>query len=1058
MKTRRLVIGACLLVLASVNSIAQTFRGSIAGSVVDSSGSVVANVTLQATNPETGLRREMVSTSGGEFSFLDLPPGLYDITATHAGFETIKIDRVTIEVGKVTTVKVTLAVASQSQTVEVAADTVTVDSQTSTINEVIPSKAVQDMPLNGRDFTQLVKLAPGVNGGGSINGTRTAQNNWQIDGADNNDNWHNSAAVNQGGVSGVAGTLLPIDSIDQFSVQSNANAEAGRNGGGSINMVIKSGTNALHGTAYYFNRNDALAVNTPFAPAGAPKPKLKNNQFGTSIGGPVWKDKLFYFITYERQKFIVGNGNSATEPSAAWVTQATAVLTRYGIAVNPVSTNLLSFWPAYGRTGPATTNNFFSNADSDNYSDNGIAKIDYVINSRNNIAFRWFVGTGAQTAPVGSPYHDYYQVAPSRMQNYSLVFNNVITPKFVSQTLLGVNYFKQTFNDFNTGFQPVAAGLNTGVTSPSLSGSPDISITGFDEIGLTPPLGRVDTTGHITETASYTTGRHQYRFGGEYRRAVLDVFYQRNARGTFSFDGTQGPWANDPSVSSNLKSLSDFLAGYVSSSSLQVGKMEDTYYSNSFSWFAQDSFKMSSKLTLNYGIRWEYFGPYYDHDNRFSVFLPTKGITFIPNQLSSLYPARYNNFAPRFGFAYSPTTKWVVRGNYGIYYDSPNLNGFGDNRPPNGGATGIIYNPAGSNPIFSTTRGNYTIQYGVPIFGNPQLPPPPYGLFSVDQGFKNASVQNFSLNTQYQLGTGVVLEVGFVGSSSHHLLTTLDVNQAATSTLGTAATRAAQNATRPYYAAFPNYATINEVATGANGNYQGFIASLRTQSYHGVTAKFNYTLGHAQDDASVIRGTNPTNSYNLRFDFGDSNFDVRNTFTSYITYDVPVPSSGPRWLVKGWQLNSLLSFFGGLPFTVYAGTNVSGTFEGKDRVNVVGNPYAGVSHSLTNGYVQWINPAAFAFPANGTFGSEVRNSLRGPGFADVDFSIFKTTDITERIKAQLRIEMFNIFNRTNLPVPNSTLSSGSFGHISDTIGDYNGATGIGAGEPFNVQLGLKIIF
>ncbi len=1058
MKTKQFAVTAFLLALAGVTGSAQTFRGSVAGSVVDPTGSLVSNAAVEAENPETGLKRSMVSNAAGEFSFVDLPPGLYDVTVLQPGFDKVKIDKVAVEVGKVTTLKVTLRVASQAQTVEVAAAAVTIDNETSTINEVIPSKAVQDMPLNGRDFTQLVKLAPGVNGAGSINGARTSQNNWQIDGADNNDNWHNSAAVNQGGVSGVAGTLLPIDAIDQFSVQSNANAEAGRNGGGSINMVIKSGTNALHGTVYYFNRNDALAANTPFAPAGSPKPKLKNNQFGTSVGGPIIKDKLFYFMTYERQKFIVGNGTSATEPSAAWVQQATAVLTKYGVPVNPVATNLLSFWPARGRTGPATTNNFFSTDDSNNYSDNGIAKIDYVINSKNNVAFRWFVGTGAQTAPVGSPYLDYYQVAPSRMQNYSLVFNSIISPRFITQTLLGVNYFKQTFNDFNTGFNAVAAGLNTGVTSSGLTGSPDIAISGFDEIGLTPPLGRIDTTGHITETASYTTGKHQFRFGGEYRRAVLDVFYQRNARGSFSFDGTQGPWANDSSVSSNLKSLADFLAGDVSSSSLQVGHMQDVYYMNSFSWFAQDTFKVSSKLTLNYGLRWEYFGPYYDHDKRFSVFVPGKGIQFVPDQISSLYPSRKNDFAPRFGFAYSPTARLVVRGDYGIYYDSPNLNGFGDNRPPNGGATGIIYNPAGPSPIFSTTRSNYTIVSGQPIFGNPTLPPPPYGVLSVDQGFKNASVQNFSLNTQYQIGAGLVAEAGFVGSTSHHLLITLDVNEAATSPLGTAATRTAQNATRPFYATFPNYATINQVSTGADGNYQGFIASLRTQSYHGVTAKFNYTLGHAQDDASAVRGTIPTDSRNLRYDFGDSAFDVRNTFTSYISYELPTASKGPRWLVKGWQVNSLLSLFSGLPFTVYAGKNVSGTFEGKDRVDVVGDPYAGVNHALNNGYVQWVNPAAFAFPANGTFGNEVRNSLRGPGFADVDFSIFKTTNITERVRAQLRIEMFNIFNRTNLPVPNATLTSGSFGRISDTIGDYNGATGIGAGEPFNVQLGLKIIF
>lgn len=1062
MKRMLLLSAVLLMILMSAGTIfSQTFRGGIAGVVQDASGGAIAGATVQAANPATGLKRETQTTASGEYNFQDLPPGLYDVTVSQTGFDRMRFEKVTVEVGKVSSLRITMKVASQQQTVEVAAAAVTIDSETSTINQVIPNKAVQDMPLNGRDFTQLVKLAPGVNGAGSVNGARTMQNNWQIDGADNNDAWHNAAAVNQGGVSGVAGTLLPIDAIDQFSVQSNANAEAGRNGGGSINMVIKSGTNGLHGTLYYFNRNDALAANTPFAPAGSPKPKLKNNQFGGSVGGPIIKDKLFYFATYERQKFIVGNGTSATEPSDAWVQQATAVMSRYGVPVNPVSTALLSFWPQRGRTGPATTNNFFSSDNSDNYSDNGIAKVDYIINTKNNLAVRWFAGTGAQTAPVGSPYRDYYQVAPSRMQNYSVVLNSVYTSKFVGQTLLGVNYFKQTFNDFNTGFNPIAAGLNTGVTNPGLTGSPDIAINGFDEIGLTPPLGRIDTTGHVTETLSYTTGKHQFRFGGEYRRAVLDVFYQRNARGTFSFDGTQGPWASDASVSNNLKSLSDFLAGRVSSSSIQVGQMQDVYYMNSYSWFLQDTYKVTPKLTLNYGVRYEYFGPFYDHDNRFSIFQPSQGITFIPQQLGSLYPARKNNFAPRFGFAYSPQRngKFVVRGSYGIYYDSPSLNGFGDNRPPNSGATGIIYNPAGPSPIFSTTRSNYTIVAGQPVFGNPQLPPPPYGVFSVDQGFKIASVQNFSLNTQYQLSNGMVAEIGYSGAVGHHLLSVLDINQPATSTLGTAATRAAQNQTRPFYSQFPNFATINQVSTGANSHYNGMVASLRTQGWRGVTAKFNYTVGHSRDDASSIRGANPTNSRDLRFDYGDSSFDIRQTFTSYVTYEVPSMKSGPKWLSTGWQLNSLMSFYTGFPLTVYAGRNYSGTFEGRDRVDTAGDPYAGTSSTITpGGYVQWLSPAGFAFPANGTFGNEVRNSIRGPRFGDVDLSVFKTTSITERLKAQLRLEMFNIFNRTNLANPNTTLSSGSFGRISTTIGDANGARGIGAGEPFNIQLGLKLIF
>src|SRR5262249_14176848 len=270
----------------------------------------------------------------------------------------------------------------QATTVEVTSTVVGLETDSTALNAVIPNRAVQDVPLNGRDFIQLVRLAPGVNGAGSLNGGRIDQKNWQIDGADNNVLRHNSVSVNQGGVSGVAGKLLPIDAIDQFSVQSHGNAETGRNAG-SINMVIKSGTNDLHGTLYYFNRNDALAAKTPFAPAGSATPKLKNNQFGGSVGGPVIKDKLFYFLTYERQKFIIGNQTGATEPSTAWVNLATGVLNRFGVPLNSASTNVLSFWPARGRTGPATSPNFFSTDDSDNYSDNAIGKIDYSFNNRN---------------------------------------------------------------------------------------------------------------------------------------------------------------------------------------------------------------------------------------------------------------------------------------------------------------------------------------------------------------------------------------------------------------------------------------------------------------------------------------------------------------------------------------------------------------------------------------------------------------------------------------------------------------------------------------------------
>src|SRR5258706_8541402 len=378
------VAGILLALSAGIPASGQTFRGGITGTIIDPAGAGMRLTHGKVVERETGSHRTKTTSGVGEFVFQDLPLGVYEVTAGQKGFDPVKIDKVAVEVGRVTSLRITFRLASQSQTVEVGSTVALIDTETATLNEVIPNRAVQDMPLNGRDFTQLIKLAPGVNGAGSLNGARIAQNNWQIDGADNNDLWHNAGAVNQGGVSGGAGRVVLIEGFGQFSVQSNANAEAGRNGGGSINMVIKSGSNALHGSLYYFNRNDALAANTPFAPAGSAKPKLKNNQFGGSIGGAIVRDKLFYFLTYERQKFIVGNGTGATEPSGAWVTQATAVLSKYGIPVNPVSLNVLSFWPARGRTGAAGSPHFFSTDNSDNFNDNGIGKIDYVINSKNN--------------------------------------------------------------------------------------------------------------------------------------------------------------------------------------------------------------------------------------------------------------------------------------------------------------------------------------------------------------------------------------------------------------------------------------------------------------------------------------------------------------------------------------------------------------------------------------------------------------------------------------------------------------------------------------------------
>jgi hypothetical protein len=1040
---RRNVVFIALFLAVQTLSFGQSFRGGVAGTVADQSGAAVSGAEVKLLGVNTGLTRTASSTNSGEFLFQDLPLGAYSLTVNQRGFQTQEIKGINVEAGKIFDLRATLSVASQSTMVEVEASAVAIETSSTALTSVIPTKALLDIPLNGRDFTQLLKLNPGVNANGSVNGTRTNSINWQIDGADNNDEWHNSAAVNQSGVSGIAGTLLPIDAIDEFSLQTNSNAEQGRNAGGTLNLVIKSGTNTFHGSLYYFNRNEFLAARNWFIPASAPTQALRNNQEGGSFGGPIWKNHTFFFMTYEQQNFIAADTAHGTVPSAAFVASASAKLAAQDIAVSPVALNLINtLWPANIQGLPGVTNNYSSSANNTSDSYNGIVKLDHIFNERNNIAVRYFGGTGSQTEAIGSAIPYYYQTAPSRMHNFSVVYNTVISPRFVGQTVVGINYFKQTFDDANHGFNIPALGFNTGVTNPALFGSPNISITGFDGLGLTGHLGRIDTTGHLDQTFSYTAGSHQFRFGGEVRRARLDVFYERNTLGKFKFDGTQ---TGDP--------LGDFLAMRIAptNATISIGNRQRNYYLNGTSFFAQDSWKVRHNFTLNYGLNWLYQSPISDPKNTISTFRSDLGGTGIApvTAIGTLWPRDFTDFAPRFGFVYQPglSSKLVVRGGYGIFYQVPNVNYFGDNRPPNNGATGILSNAFGNSPVYTITNSTpLQILPGVSIFGNTQAPAGPFGAFSVSSHFKTGYSHNTNMNIQYQINNSSVLEIGYVGTFSRKLPVTLDINQ---TPIG--------SSVRPYSSQFPNLATINEVQSVGSGYYNGMIASLRTSGYHGVSMKLNYTLGHARDDLSGTRGITPQNSYCLRCDYGNSDFDIRNSFVGFISYAAPSPNR-LKAVLGGWQFNTLLSFNSGSPFTVYSGSNTSGTGENNDRAQLIGDPFQNVPADIPASTTYWFNPAAFAAPAKGTYSNQPRNAYYGPPTYQVDFSIFKNTKITERLNTQLRLEIFNLFNTRDIPGPDNGFGDKLFGAANQTLDNANGAPGIGTGAPRNVQLSLKLIF
>ncbi len=1111
--SRRVIHLLLLTLLAILPLHAQTFRGGINGIVTDSTGAVVPSATITIVNVDTAATKAAPASSSGSFLFQDLPLGTYSATVSAAGFSTVKTDNIVVTAGNTYTLPVTLPVSSSNTIVEVQAAGVTLDTTSVTQTTDISSEAVNNTPMNGRDFTQLISVAPGfggysANGSGSVNGSRANQVNWQIDGVDNNDLWHNVPAVNQGGVQGIAGTVLPLDSIDQYSQQTQSTAEAGRNPGGLVNVVTKSGTNTLHGSVYYFNRNEAFSANSPFA-NGMRKQKLRNENYGASLGGPVIKDRLFYFFNYEKQQFIINTPATTTEPTTAFQADSTALLNQFGLNPTTVATaSLAALYPAAILNCPAvntacdTTNNYTSAAPFSGYSYNAVGKADYTINSKNTLALRMFGGQGNQTAYVGAYNPYFFETAPIRVFNWSAVINSVLTPRLTNQVLMGVNYFNQFFYDANHSIDPTSFGFNTGAAQPQLSGAPGIKITGFDNLqNATPPSGRNDVTGQVSDTASLVLGKHQLRFSGEFRRGYVNEFYHRKTRGNFSFPGTQGPWGyttaagfssapcqaqygyTTPTAAqqayvtkiagqangAQILSLADFLIGCTQQAQIVRGNTEREVYVNNFSASAGDAFQLTPHLNINYGVRYDYLGPMHNGTKDLSVFRPDNsaavhGLVFQGTQVDTLFPKTTYDFSPRVGFSYQPemAAGYVLRGGIGMFFDQPNLNPFLDNRPPNGGASGAESNPGGPSPVSSLSATNIVITPGKLLFPTTTAydPNTNYNLFSISPNLRPAYTFNFNLNMEKSLGSSAIFTLGYVGSQSRKLLSNHDINQAAlgTTNLGTAA----QNATRPYGKLFPNYGTINEVASIGNSNYNSLQTTLKTTNYHHLSSQFSYTWAHGLDILTQYRNANITNSLNPRADYGNMDYDTRHAFSAYFTYDLPEGHT-LRALSNGWQLNSLLSFHSGQPYTIYTGTDTSGTGEGEDRVNVTGlSPYVGSSKSVQAGQVQWITPAAFAIPGSPSFGNMRRNQLNAPGYGDVDLSVFKNNKfevLGHNINTQLRAEMFNLLNRANLSPPDNSLGDGSsFGTITQTIGYYNGAPGIGPGEPFNTQFALKVIF
>jgi len=1076
MKIRIFLIAFFLLCSALLQ--AQTFRGSIQGAVIDGSGASVAGAEITVTSPETGLTRSSVTNDVGEYLVSELPLGTFDLTVKKAGFRTQTVKGIKVQVSASQRADVQLAPGTVSETVEVSGESPLVETTENNLGGTLDRQQIQELPISGRDFTKLLVMVPGSGGDPSgvadspgsfglfsINGNRGRSNNYLLDGTDMNDGYRNLPAINQGGVFGTPATILPMDALEEVSVTNSTQAEFGRNSGATVNIVTKSGTNTLHGTLYEYFRNNALDARNFFDTTDQPQNVFHNNQFGLSLGGPFVKDKTFWFASYEGQREGVGIPTLARVPTSAEL--ATAIADNGGV-VNPVIANLLARnpWPAPNRALDAQGDNLLASTKASNRVDSVIAKVDQHLGQSDLLTGRYYYGDSDQSFPLalvgGGVLPGYNTTTPTNVNILSLSYTHVFSPRLLMEIRGGYNRFGEQFFPQDRTFDPSSIGLNLGTSSQDF-GLPQISVGAFVPAGSSfrssyatlgantaNPRGRVDTNWQFFDNVSYLAGRHNWKFGYEFRHTFVDGFFDNGYRGKLSFN-----------------TLDDFIAGLPGSGRQAQGNSSRQTFQASHSIYAQDSFRLFPRLTLNYGVRWDYFGVIGDQKDRFSLLDSTGTL----HQVHQLYPRDLNNFAPRASAAWDifGNAKTVVRTGWGMYYDAFSQDFFVGQLPFNTFNSGPAYNGIGPDAITFSFSPAATIQPGVRVFD-----PATFGatdVFTVDQKLRTPYIQVYNLNVQQQLSKSVAVEVGYVGSAGRKLFRYRDINQVNPAT-GTTA--------------FPTLGFVNQFESSASSSYNSVQASLRLRNWHRLTSTLNYTYSHSIDNASdgqdyVPNATQPDNSFRPDLERASSNFDMRQHLSWTFNYQLP-DSRRMHWLSSGWAVDGVLSIAAGQPFNVnylFEGNfNGSGEFFG--RPDLVGNPFSGAK-----GPGQFLNLSAFQVPCtvdglgncigNQHFGNLGRNAFVGPDYKNFDFSLVKNNKLTERLKMQIRVDVFNLLNHPNFANPlwpnfgvdflqnglNVVGSSGQgkgFLPLTTTPDVGTGNPFLGGGGSRNVQLALRLNF
>jgi outer membrane receptor protein involved in Fe transport len=1039
--------------------------GTLVGVVQDSSGAVVPGASVRAVNEGTSQQIATISDSAGRFTFPRLPVGTYRLEAVSAGFRQFIAEGIRLDSDQSRQATITLEVGQTTESVTVTGAVGLVETLGATLKEVVDEKRITDLPLNGRNPLQLQLLLPGVvpargsvslaqNTFISVNGARGNQNNYMLDGGDNNDPLTNSAS------------LVPNpDALEEFSIlTNNYSAEYGRNTGAVVNAITKSGTNQFHGTAYEFLRNDALDARGFFS---LETPKLRRNQFGATLGGPVWlprlykgRDRTFFFVSYE------GTRDRRAETFSSLV--APTALERQGDfsqsarkPVDPLTRQRFAddripaarFDPAAMKflellvpLPNASGGQHIFNRPEDLDSNQVLTRIDHMLTGSQRLTGRLFYDWSRTFLTAGLPVLH----SSVNFHTYHLTANHTWT---MSPALLNTAQFTFGRVDLKRGPEPVldgvtyqSLGVRANSDTPQFPQNFRGSVSGFWNMAQDNLVNIDRKTFQGTDTVSYTRGAHLVKFGGEIRVAGSDRVTANLTDPQFTFDGR---FATNP--------IADFLLGLPSR--MQQGSLrQNQARSQAFSMFLQDDYKIRRNLTLSFGIRWEPFFPFYDAGDQMSVFRPGQQSAFYPNApLGLLYagdpgvprggvPNDWNNLAPRFGFAWTPFAggKTSIRGAYGVFYDTPNfyqLTAFANTQPysmqvsinqpysfsdPYRG----IENPFPYQPP-ATEEARRNFRFSLPaVVGE-----------SLDAGLVNAYVQQWNFNIQQEIVHRIVVTASYVGSKGTHLPLQRELNPAV---LRPGATLANVDARRIYAPLYGSVASYESVGTSS---YNALQLSVNKRFSGGYTLLANYTYGKALDTGSLDNLGGWQNPLDLRSEKGPSDNDVRQRFVGSFLWEVPSPERGlARAVFGGWQLNGIFTAETGTPVNVVSGRDQALIGSGAQRPNLVGNPYLDTGRPRAELLQMYFDPSAFALPPAGEFGNVGRNLLTGPGGYNLDASLFRSFQVAEGLRLQFRGELFNALNHANLGSPVSNIGSPTVGRI------------LSASSPRIMQFGLKVIY